>query len=112
VLAALSEEQGGTGNRTRTWWHQIKINGVSMHDAVMTWWNATEVPIKCGGTEACPGGGKCPASGVCPSGNKTVHRDCLYNAEPSGNWSAPGVPAWPGSGVPPPNPDKRMQWYT
>ena len=58
VLAALSEAQGGTGNKTVGWWHQIKINGVSMHDAVMGWWNGTAT-------------------------SKQVHADCLYDARKS-----------------------------
>jgi hypothetical protein len=87
VLYALSEAQGGTGGRNRTWWHQIKINGVSMHDAVANWWNGSDT-------------------------SKKVHSDCFYNAQPSGNWSAPGVPQWPGTGTPPANPDSRMPWYT
>eukprot|EP01047_Picozoa_sp_COSAG01_P105247 COSAG01_NODE_34479_length_547_cov_0.625000_1_plen_32_part_10 len=32
-----------------------------MHDAVMLWWNGTDT-------------------------SKQVHRDCFYNAQPSGNW--------------------------
>ena len=87
TAAPVAKAQGGTAGRTRTWWHQIRVNGVSMHDAVMAWWNGTDT-------------------------SKQVHKDCFYNAQPSGNWSAPGVPHWPGSGTPPPNPDKRMPWYT
>jgi hypothetical protein len=41
VLAALPEDKGGTGNQTRMWWHQIRIGGVSMYDAM----NACELRV-------------------------------------------------------------------
>lgn len=63
VLAALPEADGGTAGKTTSWWNQIKINGVSMRDAVHAWWNGTDK-------------------------SKMVHKDCFWD----GNGSAPKWP--------------------
>ena len=51
-------------------WNIIKINGLSMRQAIGNWWRDGETPpaVRCKpNVEHCPGGAVCPASGVCPS---------------------------------------------
>jgi hypothetical protein len=69
VLAALPVSEGGTGNKTTMWWNQIRINGVSMRDAVHKWWNGTDT-------------------------SKTVHKDCVWNGSSTGGppWPGSGTP--------------------